>query len=111
MTSPTDSLPSPEALPGEQYIPSNGSAGDAFFTEFCTHCARDVSMNSGKDYDDCEPHEVCPIIAASFLGEAHEWRRLDDGGVTCTAFIPLGNPVPTPRCDRTLDMFQEPTDD
>jgi hypothetical protein len=31
-------------------------------------------MRDGEDQDECDDNELCEIIAASFRGEAVEWR-------------------------------------
>jgi len=49
---------------------------------------------------------LCPILAASFRGEAKEWIEHDDGRTECTAFVPMGYVVPQ-RCSATQDMFGE----
>ena len=90
---------------GQQYIPANGSEGEAFFSWWCTQCQRDKSMREGADLDDCDDDEKCEIIAASFRGEAKEWVYGPDGQPMCTAFVSAGTSVPAPRCERTQDMF------
>ena len=91
-------------LPGTQWIPSNGTVGHAFIEGECSRCAKDVPSNSGKPYEDCDDSELCPILAASFRGEAVEWRRMPDGEVKCLAFVEVGSNEPH-RCDKTPDMF------
>lgn len=103
-------LTSPAALPGEQYIPSNGTDGYAFIESWCSHCARDDISHGDRDEND-EPLHTCAILTKSFFGEAVEWRRLADGERTCTAFLRLSDPPVTPRCERTADMFQEPSNE
>lgn len=101
--------PTPGPLPGRQYIPSNSTEGHGFIGAWCSTCARDRSIREGVDVDECDDDEVCEIVAASFRGEAVEWRRMPQGNVLCTAYVPAGEPVPPPRCTRTLDLFaQEP---
>ena len=73
-------------LPGVQWIPSNMGAGISFIERNCAFCGRDRSSFEGLSYDECEDHELCPIIGASFRGEAIQWRRLDDGEVICTEY-------------------------
>lgn len=94
-------------LPGEQYRPSNGTEGFGFIDSWCVNCARDKAMREGCDIDECDDDERCDIIASSFIGAAVEWRRMPNGEVKCLAFIPLDEPIPTPRCAHTLDMFGE----
>lgn len=94
-----------DQLPGEQWIPSNGTAGYSFLEDMCGNCARDRAMREGTPIEECDDNERCDIIAASFRGEAIEWRRMPDGQVTCLAFVPAGEPIPEPRCMMTADMF------
>ena len=79
---------------GEQWIPSNGSVGHSFLHHVCGECARNGEGDS-----------QCQIISASFRCEAVEWRELPDGEVKCIAFIQKGEPIPSPRCQSTADMF------
>lgn len=91
--------------PSSQYIPSNGTEGHSFIEDWCANCARDAVCNGSKSvFDDCDDSELCSILAASFRGAATEWREYEDGTVECTAFIPVGQPLPSAD-DRTLDMF------
>lgn len=92
-----DYVPTPGPLPGEQWVPTNGTVGYSFLEYECGTCARDRAM---RDDDD-----RCPIIGASFKGEAVEWRRFPDGEVKCIAFVPDGEQTPAPRCSHTSDMF------
>lgn len=101
-----DYIPTPGPLPGEQWIPSNGTEGYSFLEQACGNCARDKAMREGVEFENCDDNEVCPIIAASFMGEAVEWRRLENGEVMCTSFVHAGEPIPQPRCERTLDLFK-----
>ena len=101
----SDYVPMKGPLPGEQFIPSNGTDGECFLGAWCTNCARDKSMREGVDLDDCDDNEKCEIIAASFRGEAVEWRELDTGECVCLAYVEAGKPVPPVRCDKTIDMF------
>jgi hypothetical protein len=98
-------VPTPGPLPGEQWTPSNSTDGYSFLEANCTQCARDKAMREGCDLDECDDNEKCEIIAASFRGEAVEWRRLDDGKVTCIAFVQAGETIPPPRCPHTADLF------
>lgn len=102
-----DYIPTPGPLPGRQWTPSNATAGFAFLEGECRHCARDRSMRQGEPVEECDDGEVCPIIAASFRGEAVEWRVMDDGAVKCLAYVPAGEPIPEPRCTHTTDLFGE----
>lgn len=84
-------------MPGERYRPSNGTEGADFICEFCCRCQRDVN-------------EDCEILAATFRMEVDdplyppEWCFDDQDSPVCTAFVPLGDPLPE-RCAFTLDMF------
>lgn len=98
------SLPDAPALPGEQWVPSNGTEGMAFIESWCSNCARDDISHGARDEND-EPLHTCRILTKSFFGEAVEWRKLGDGGLVCTAFLRLSDPPVTPRCERTVDMF------
>ncbi len=91
-------------LPGEQWIPSNGTVGYSFIEGECSRCAKDAPSNGSKPYEACDDSELCQILAASFCGEAVEWRRMPNGEVKCLAFIELGTDTPA-RCDKTQDMF------
>lgn len=99
-------IPTPGPHPGEQYEPSNGSEGAQFLSDWCSHCQRDRAMRDGVDLDECDDNEKCEIIAASFRGEAVEWRELPDGTTKCIAFIPAGQQVPPLRDEHTIDMFE-----
>ena len=92
----------------EPYRPSNGTEGECFIGEWCGSCER--SGADGKPDD--EGHELmgCSILSRTFRYDADdpeypaEWV-IGDHGPECTAWIPLGDPVPTPRCPVTPDMF------
>ena len=83
------------------YRPSNGTEGECFINDFCGMCERDK---------DAEEGEGCPILAATMAYDVddpkypREWICTSNGP-KCTAFIPLGDPVPPPRCEATIDMF------
>lgn len=92
------------------YRPSNGTEGEMFMNAWCFRCERD------RDED-------CDILARSFAFNVDDprypkewvckWVAADDGFPSpiprCTAFWPLGEPLPTPRCQRTADMFTTST--
>lgn len=94
-----------EHYPGEQWIPSNSDAGYGFLEHECGRCARDKSMREGVPIEECDDNERCDIIAASFRGEAVEWRQMPDGEIKCIAFVPAGARIPEPPCEHTADMF------
>ncbi len=98
-------IPTPGPLPGKQWIPSNGTEGSVILCSLCSTCARDKAMREGEDFDECDDNELCEIIAASFRGEAVEWREMENGNVTCIAYVRHGDAIPDPRCAHTLDMF------
>lgn len=80
-----------EALPGEQWKPSNGTVGYSFVAGVCGSCERD------RDED-------CAILARSFRGEAVEWRRTDEDGCFCMAYVPRGEAAPELPCPHTLPL-------
>lgn len=93
---------------GQQYEPSNGTEGAVFQQEFCARCERDKDMNGtchaeGREAGD---DDWCPILGASFRGEAKEWVYGADGHPTCTAFTPKGQNT-LERCEHTTDMFDQ----
>lgn len=81
------------------FRPSNGTEGHGFIGEWCCNCERD------RDGD-------CKIVAATFAYDVDdpeypkEWVE-DERGPRCTAFVQFGDPLPTPRCRETLDLFGE----
>lgn len=94
---------------GKQYEPSNGTEGAAFHDRFCCKCARDKEMNGtcweeGREATDAD---LCPILSASFHGEATQWIFNAEGWPTCTEFAPMDAPT-VERDDKTIDMFEEP---
>jgi hypothetical protein len=99
-------VPMSGPLPGERYMPSNGTEGHSFIECWCAGCHRDRAMSQGVDFDECDDDERCEILGASFRGEAQEWRELEDGRHVCLAFIPAGEALTTPRCEFTADMFE-----
>ena len=88
---------------GEKFRPSNGTEGELFIDSWCFECQRDTNQD-------------CPIVAATFAFDVtdpeypSEWQYGPDGQPRCTAFIPIGDPLPTPRCERTEDMFDQSKD-
>lgn len=81
------------------YRPSNGTEGEGFIGQWCCTCERDND-------------ESCDILARTFAFDIadpeypREWL-IGKAGPECTAWIPLGEPVPPPRCPATLEMFGE----
>jgi hypothetical protein len=93
-----------EMMLTEPYQPCNGIEGEYFFERWCECCARDRVL------------EGCPIIARTMAfrpGDAEypvEWiRDVGEwpGNPRCTAFVPVGEPVPPPKDEQTLDFFSE----
>lgn len=84
---------------GEKYRPSNGTEGAAFISAWCCDCERDKN-------------EDCQILAATFRYDVtdpdypKEWQCGKDGPC-CTAWHPLGEPLPLPRDEHTVDMFSD----
>lgn len=85
-------------MANDLYRPSNGTEGMGFIGTWCGCCERD------RD-------QACAIVAAAFAYDVEDpeyprqWRLNAHGSPECTAFVPEGEPVPAPRCDRTLDLF------
>ncbi len=71
----------------------------------CSTCASDKAMREGDDPDECNDNELCEIIAASFRGEAVEWREFENGDVTCVAYVRHGDAIPDQRCSHTMEML------
>ena len=96
-------------LAGQKYMPSNGTEGACFHEIHCANCERDKVMNGCATIDDADrdPSLYCSILSQSFsVDDLEEWRYGPDGWPMCTAFIEAGKAEPTPRCDRTADMFE-----
>ena len=93
------------------YRPSNGTEGDAFISSWCGQCARDKSISEGIELDECDDNELCSIIADTMAYSIDdpeypkEWI-IKNGEPCCTAFIESGQAIPTPRCTKTIDMFE-----
>lgn len=96
---------------GEKYRPSNGNEGMIFFAAWCHRCTRDKAMREGIDFDECDDSELCKIIANTFAYDVTdaeypiEWQYGKDGQPCCTAFVPAGESIPTPRCPNTKELF------
>lgn len=92
----------------EPYRPSNGTEGECFIEHWCGSCER--SGREGKPDD--AGHELigCSIVGRTMAFDVDdpeypdEWR-IGEKGPECSAWIPLGDPIPTPRCTATVDMF------
>lgn len=81
----------------EKFQPSNGTVGASFIADWCGTCEH------GK-------HEPCDIAVRTMWLKVEdadypvEWRYVD-GNPVCTAHVELGQPLPEPRCEHTVDMF------
>jgi hypothetical protein len=83
------------------YRPSNGTEGECFIASWCGTCGLSAA-----------PEDLigCSITGRTMLHDVDdadypaEWI-FADGKPRCTAWIPLGDPIPTPRCPNTIDMF------
>jgi hypothetical protein len=96
---------------GQKYQPSNGSEGEIFFDAWCCGCARDLAMSQGKPIEECDDSQKCDILGRSFLKIDHpeyptEWQYGKDGQPCCTAFVPVGQPIPY-KDEHTADLFEE----
>ncbi len=79
------------------YMPSNGTEGDWFESQWCADCHHD-------DYDN---DVYCALLSKAHCGDQpDEWIYRDDKP-TCTAFRDASKPMPIPRCPDTLEMFPE----
>jgi hypothetical protein len=79
---------------GASYMPSNGTEGDIFESAWCAHCA----------IADMEADYFCPIMCNAHCGEQPAEWIYKSGRPHCTAFVPLGQPIPEPRCPHTLEL-------
>jgi hypothetical protein len=92
------------------YRPSNGTQGESFICDWCGTCARDTAMNQGRPLDEADDDNRCGILGATFAYDQdhpnypREWCYAPDGHPQCTAHIPVGQPVPPPRCPHTLEL-------
>lgn len=95
------------------FIPSNGTCGDIFYSEWCERCIRERPIR--EDYDRAVAMGLgCDIYLRSMahsIGDAEyptEWTYAPDGVPKCTAFnLDTGEPTQEARCDKTIDMFTE----
>lgn len=88
------------------YRPSSGTEGISFYARWCDRCARDAHMNSGKDWDACEPHEICKIIGDTLAYDVTDPKYpkawvYKDGVPTCTEFVEF---VPDAEPQRITDQ-------
>ena len=59
-------------------------------------------MNSGKDWDSCEPDEICSIIGDTLLYDVADPKYpkawvIKNGRPTCTEFVEFVPDAPKPR--------------
>lgn len=86
----------------KKWRPSNGTEGELFFNCWCDDCER-----SG-----CR---TCEIIGRTMFHEKDdpeypiEWQYSPNGHPCCTAYVPIGEPIPEPRCEHTVDLFEKVT--
>ena len=96
----------------QKYRPSNATEGLGFMDPWCRLCARDRAMREGEPVEECDDTERCDIIVRTMAYKVTDpeypdaWRYTERGPI-CAAFVPVGDAIPTPRCDRTIDMFDE----
>ena len=110
-------VPTQGKLPGRQWMPSNGTEGEAFQARWCCRCARDKVMNGEVHQDVADERDYCSILMASYTTNEGpvEWREIHVGPGSwdcryeCTGFINQGDPIPPPRDENTPDMFSEGT--
>lgn len=95
---------------GEKYRPHNGVEGELFIDTWCRNCVR--AKHAGMEPLDFDA-SACLIVGATFaytIEDAHypkEWQYAQNGQPCCTAFVPVGEAIPAPRCDRTGDLFDQ----
>jgi hypothetical protein len=99
---------------GQKYRPSNGAEGEIFLDAWCSGCARDLAMSQGMPIEECDDNQKCDILGRSFLSiddpaYPTEWQYGADGQPRCTAFVPVGQPIPI-KDEHTLDMFAASTE-
>lgn len=96
-------------IAGSKYQPSNGTEGEIFIDSWCGSCAR--SGAPGRPDDAGEEIIGCSITGRTMAFSPEddeypvEWQYGADGQPRCTAWVAEGEPIPTPRCQQTLDMF------
>ena len=97
----------------ERYRPSNGTEGECFHGAWCNNCARDALLNGSKELEECDDGDLCEIVARAMTHSEddpnypEEWTYDESGNPCCTAFVPIGEPLPTGRCVKTKDIFEE----
>lgn len=93
----------------KKYRPSNDTEGAAFMDAWCCNCAKDKFMTGEKEYDECAPDDLCPIIANTHTFEVDdpeypaEWQYGEKGVPCCTAYALTDDAQPP--CEHTADMF------
>lgn len=95
--------------PGQAFRPASDAQRNMFMGVWCCGCERDAPMNSGKRFEECRPHEVCPLLRQVYAGISwpREWRFDRNGCATCSAYVPKGEAAAPLNGDTaTLDLFR-----
>ena len=85
-----------KTMPGKPWQPRNGREGDRFQKSWCCQCERDKLMNGTATEEEYDADEslCCPILSASYRGEAKEWQYGKNGQPCCTAFVAKCSELP-----------------
>lgn len=94
------------------FIPSNGTAGECFYGDWCGRCIRERPIR--EDYDNAVANGLgCDIYLRSMAFKINdpeyptEWTYKPDGMPKCTAFeLDGGDRNQEPRCPSTKDLFE-----
>lgn len=84
------------------YQPSNSTDFEAFCSQLCANCTAGEMLDGDGNCD------IQMRVLFHNLGEEEypeEWQLIE-GKPTCTAFHDVSAPPATPRCKRTIDMFE-----
>lgn len=87
--------------PLKLWRPSNATQGDAFMRDWCGTCAHDF-----KDSESCDINMRTMAFDMNEPEYPSEWCYNPQGEPVCTAYILKSEPIPSPRDDRTIDMFE-----
>lgn len=96
---------------GEKYRPANGTEGDIFISQWCSHCQNDKALREGCAVNWMDDFERCDIIDKTMLFNVDdpeypsEWVYGEDGQPCCTAFVATGDERSVFRDPLTVDMF------
>lgn len=90
-------------IDGTQYRPANGTEGDIFMGNWCAGC-----LFNRMDDEACDIQLRALAHSADQPEYPAEWKYRQ-GFPVCTAFThkQCDEGGPSPRCDRTIDMFGE----